>query len=69
MGDDTIFPDNSERVTGKAMCLDSAVFLIGYDAAVLDALSISLCIAGLKVEAYPSGIAFLLTAKIGPDVC
>lgn len=41
------------------MCIDSTVFLIDHDAAVLDALSISLHIAGLKVEAYPSGKAFL----------
>ena len=41
------------------MCLDSTVFLIEDDAAVRDALSISLSMAGLKVEVYPSGKAFL----------
>ena len=41
------------------MCLDSIVFLIEDDAAVRDALSISLSMAGLNVEAYPSGSAFL----------
>jgi two-component system response regulator FixJ len=41
------------------MCLNSTVFLIDDDAAVRDALSISLSMAGLKVEVYPSGKAFL----------
>ena len=41
------------------MCLDSTVFLIEDDAAVRDALSISLKMAGLNVEVYPSGSAFL----------
>lgn len=41
------------------MCLDSTVFLIEDDAAVLDALSISLNMAGLKIEVYTSGKAFL----------
>ncbi len=41
------------------MCFDSTVFLIDEDAAVLDALSISLRMAGFKVEVYPSGKAFL----------
>jgi FixJ family two-component response regulator len=41
------------------MCLDSTVFLIDDDAAVLDALTISLSMAGLKVAVYPSGRAFL----------
>ena len=41
------------------MCLDSIVFLIEDDAAVRDALSISLSMAGLNVEIYPSGSAFL----------
>ena len=41
------------------MCLDSTVFLIEDDAAVRDALSISLNMAGLNVEVYPSGSAFL----------
>ena len=41
------------------MCLDSTVFLIEDDAAVRDALSISLSMAGLNVEVYPSGSAFL----------
>jgi two-component system, LuxR family, response regulator FixJ len=41
------------------MCLDSTVFLIDNDAAVLDALSISLSMAGLKVEVYSSWKAFL----------
>jgi len=41
------------------MCFDSTVFLIDEDAAVLDALSISLRMAGFKVEVYSSGKAFL----------
>jgi two-component system response regulator FixJ len=41
------------------MCLDSTVFLIDDDAAVRDALSISLSMAGLKIEVYPSVEVFL----------
>jgi len=41
------------------MCLDSTVFLIDDDAAVRDALSISLSMSGLKIEVYSSGKAFL----------
>lgn len=41
------------------MWLDSTVFLIDDDAAVRDAVSISLSMAGFKVEDYPSGKAFL----------
>ncbi len=41
------------------MCLDSTVFLIDDDAAVRDALSISLSLADLKNEVYSSGKAFL----------
>jgi len=41
------------------MCIDSTVFLIDEDAAVRDALNISLRMAGLKVEVYLSGKAFL----------
>lgn len=41
------------------MCFDSTVFLIDDDAAVRDALSISLSLAGLKNEVYSSGKAFL----------
>ncbi|MDO9106899.1 MAG: response regulator [Methylovulum sp.] len=41
------------------MCVDSTVFLVDDDAAVRDALSISLVMAGFKIEVYPSGEAFL----------
>lgn len=41
------------------MCFDSTVFLIDDDVAVQDALSISLSMAGLKIEIFPSGKAFL----------
>lgn len=41
------------------MCFESTVFLIDDDAAVRDALSISLSMASLKTEAYSSGKAFL----------
>ena len=41
------------------MCLDSTVFLIEDDAAVKDALSISLSMAGLKIEVYSSWKTFL----------
>jgi len=43
------------------MCLDSTAFLIDDDAAVRDALSISLSMSGLKIEVYSSGKAFLDT--------
>ena len=45
------------------MCLDATVFLIEDDVAVRDALSISLRMAGLIVEAYSSGKAFLETCN------
>jgi len=41
------------------MFIDSTVFLIDEDDAVRDAVSISLSMAGFKVEDYPSGKAFL----------
>jgi two-component system, LuxR family, response regulator FixJ len=43
----------------KAIWLDSTVFLIDEDAAVRDAVSISLSMAGFIVKDYPSGKAFL----------
>ncbi|MDO9104005.1 MAG: response regulator [Methylovulum sp.] len=41
------------------MCLSSTLFLIEDDAAVENALHISMALAGLKIEVYPSGQAFL----------
>ena len=41
------------------MCLDSTVFLIEDDAAVRDALSVSLRLAGLRIKVYAFGKAFL----------
>ena len=41
------------------MYIDSTVFLIEDDAAVRDAITISLAMAGFKVEEYSSGKAFL----------
>lgn len=40
------------------MYIDSTVFLIEEDAAVRDAITISLAMAGFKVEEYTSGKAF-----------
>ena len=51
------------------MCLDSTVFLIEDDAAVRDALSISLSMAGLNVEVYPSGSAFLEVYTVDHPGC
>jgi FixJ family two-component response regulator len=51
------------------MCLDSTVFLIDDDAAVRDALSISLSLSGLKIEVYSSGKAFLAVYKENRPGC
>jgi FixJ family two-component response regulator len=51
------------------MCLDATVFLIEDDVAVRDALSISLRMAGLIVEVYSSGKAFLETCKADRQGC
>jgi two-component system response regulator FixJ len=46
-------------VTGENQVADSTIFLIEDDAAVRDALSISLRLAGLRIEVYGFGEAFL----------
>jgi two-component system response regulator FixJ len=51
------------------MCLDATVFLIEDDVAVRDALSISLRMAGLIVEAYSSGKAFLEACNADRQGC
>ena len=51
------------------MCLDATVFLIEDDVAVRDALSISLRMAGLIVEDYSSGQAFLETCNADRRGC
>ena len=51
------------------MCCDATVFLIEDDVAVRDALSISLRMAGLIVEAYSSVKAFLLACNTARRGC
>ena len=51
------------------MCPDATVFLIEDDVAVRDALSISLRMAGLIVEAYSSGKAFLEACNADRQGC
>jgi DNA-binding NtrC family response regulator len=46
-------------VTGENQVADSTIFLIEDDAAVRDALSISLRLDGLRIEVYGFGEAFL----------
>ena len=52
------------------MCLDSTVFLIEDDAAVRDALSISLIWPVLKLKfILPGKLSWMLITEIGPDAC